>query len=580
MLAANAILTGSLALRVWRQSQVPGRRAFAGTMMALAIWAGGYAFETLAPSVEAKTAWLRVENLGIVTLVPLFFLFALRYTGGSVAASRWALGFVSVAAAVLLLGIAAPWAANVYYLAGMVWPGLASPVDFTPLAFGVLGLVYGVGVFRLRLFDIVPLARDAVLEGLPDVVLVLDSDDRVADLNKAAAGLLGASRASLVGRRAEEALGCLPALADCVAETHDGQRTVEMPGTPPRWIEVAVSPLHDRLGGRTGRVVVARDVSGRHQAGEQIRLLSAAIGSAASAVSISDPKGVCLWVNPAFTRITGYAPEEIVGQPLSRLKSGAHDEAFYASLWATILAGEAWHGEIVNRHRDGHLYTEEQTISPVRDEAGVITHFVAVKQDVSERRGMEEGLRTANETLKAQLAEIEALQAKLRDQALRDPLTGVFNRRFLAETLARETARARRDSRAYAVVILDLDHFKRVNDTHGHEAGDRVLVAAAELLRSHTREGDLVCRYGGEEFVVLMPGSSAVSAARRAELWRAALEMQRFRFKGGDVTVTLSAGAACFPDDGVDGEAILRAADEALYRAKADGRNRVMTYSR
>jgi diguanylate cyclase (GGDEF)-like protein/PAS domain S-box-containing protein len=353
-----------------------------------------------------------------------------------------------------------------------------------------------------------------------------------------------------------------------------------MPGTPPRWIEVAVSPLHDRLGGRTGRVVVARDVSGRHQAGEQIRLLSAAIGSAASAVSISDPKGVCLWVNPAFTRITGYAPEEIVGQPLSRLKSGAHDEAFYASLWATILAGEAWHGEIVNRHRDGHLYTEEQTISPVRDEAGVITHFVAVKQDVSERRRMEEGLRTANETLKAQLAEIEALQAKLRDQALRDPLTGVFNRRFLAETLARETARARRDSRAYAVVILDLDHFKRVNDTHGHEAGDRVLVAAAELLRSHTREGDLVCRYGGEEFVVLMPGSSAVSAARRAELWRAALEMQRFRFKGGDVTVTLSAGAACFPDDGVDGEAILRAADEALYRAKADGRNRVMTYSR
>jgi PAS domain-containing protein len=201
VLAANAILTGSLALRVWRQSQVPGRRAFAGTMMALAIWAGGYAFETLAPSVEAKTAWLRVENLGIVTLVPLFFLFALRYTGGSVAASRWALGFVSVAAAVLLLGIAAPWAANVYYLAGMVWPGLASSVDFTPLAFGVLGLVYGVGVFRLRLFDIVPLARDAVLEGLPDVVLVLDSDDRVADLNKAAAGLLGASRAAGPRRR-------------------------------------------------------------------------------------------------------------------------------------------------------------------------------------------------------------------------------------------------------------------------------------------------------------------------------------------------------------------------------------------
>ena len=650
VLAANALLMSSLALRVSRQSHVPGRRAFAGAMVALAIWAGGYACETLAPSVEAKAAWLRVENLGIVTLVPLFFVFALRYTGGSVAASRWALGVVSVVpaltllllfsgagtglhyasvrpfsnaggplvvsggpwyhvqtvhshllmlagttlivsamlrrperyrapAAVLLLGIAAPWAANVYYLAGMVWPGLAFPVDFTPLAFGVLGLVYGVGVFRLRLFDIVPLARDVVLEGLPDVVLVLDSDDRLADLNKAAAGLLGASRASLVGRKVEQALGSLPALAGCVGEMSEGQRTVEMPETPPRWLEVAVSPLHDRLGRRTGRVVVARDVSGRHQAGEQIRLLSAAIGSAASAVAISDPKGVCLWVNPAFTRITGYPPEEIVGQPLSRLKSGAHDAAFYASLWRTILSGEAWVGEIVNRHRDGHLYTEEQTISPVRDESGRVTHFVAVKQDVTERRRMEQGLRSANETLKAQLAEIEALQAKLRDQALRDPLTGAFNRRFLAETLVRETARARRDRRSYAVVILDLDHFKGVNDAYGHDAGDRVLVAVGDLLRAHTREGDLVCRYGGEEFVVLMPGASAVPAARRAEVWRATLEDQRFLFRGEEVTVTLSAGVACYPDDGSDGEAVLRSADGALYRAKADGRNKVTTCS-
>ena len=150
----------------------------------------------------------------------------------------------------------------------------------------------------------------------------------------------------------------------------------------------------------------------------------------------------------------------------------------------------------------------------------------------------------------------------------------------LSETLGRETARARRDSRAYAVVILDLDHFKRINDTYGHEAGDRVLVAVGELLRAHTREGDLVCRYGGEEFVVLMPGSSAVSAARRAEVWRAALEAQHFSLKGEDVVVTLSAGVACFPDDGSDGEAVLHAADEALYRAKGSGRNNVTTFSR
>jgi diguanylate cyclase (GGDEF)-like protein/PAS domain S-box-containing protein len=650
VLGANALLTGFLALRVWRKSHVPGSRAFGATMAALAIWAGGYAGETLAPSVGAKTAWLRFENLGIATLAPLFFLFALRYTGGSVAAFRRAAGVVFVVplltllvlfsgagasfhytsvrpfsdsggplvvaggpwyhvqtvhsyllmaagtalilramlrrpqryrapAAILLLGIAAPWAANVTYLAGRVWPGLSSPVDFTPLAFGVLGLVYGVGVFGLRLLDLVPVARDAVLEGLPDAVIVLDSEDRVVDVNHAAATRLGSRSVDLVGRRVDLALSSWPALGAHVREGTEKPRTLAWSGPPPGWLEVSVSPLLDRTGRRAGRVVVARDVTARHAAGEQIRLLSAAIGSTASAVAISDPKGVCLWVNPAFTRTTGYPPEEIVGQPLSRLKSGAHNEAFYASLWKTILSGDVWVGEIVNRHRDGHLYTEEQTISPVRDEGGQITHFVAVKQDVTERRRMEEGLRAANETLQVQLAEIEALQAKLRDQAIRDSLTGVFNRRYLSETLGRETARARRDSRAYAVVILDLDHFKRINDTYGHKAGDRVLVAFGELLRAHTREGDLVCRYGGEEFVVLMPGSSAVSAARRAEVWRTALEAQHFSLKGEDVAITLSAGVACYPDDGSDGEAVLNAADEALYRAKGSGRNNVTTFA-
>jgi diguanylate cyclase (GGDEF)-like protein/PAS domain S-box-containing protein len=650
VLAANAMVVAFLAVRVWRQSHVPGRRPFGLAMLSLAIWAGGYAGETLAGTVEAKADWLRVENVGIVTLVPFFFLFALRYTGGSVSATRRAAAAVfavpavtlgilysgrlehwhyaglspfsatggplvvtagpwyrvltvhsqvlmlagtalllravarrperyRVPAAILLAGMAAPWAVHLYYLAGALWPGSAVPIDLTPLAFGVLGLVYGVGVFRLRLFELVPVARDVVLEGLPEVVIVLDAGARIVDVNQAAASLLGAPRGDIVGRRADDALGPWPALGVCILATEEGRQTVSLPGEPLRWLEVTVSPLRDRLGRRAGRVVVARDVTGRQRAGEQIRLLSAAIESAASAVVISDPEGVCLWVNPAFTRITGYAPEDIVGRPLSLLKSGAHEAAFYASLWRTILSGEVWRGEIVNRHKDGRLYTEEQTISPVRDETGRITHFVAVKQDVTERRRMEEGLRAANETLKTQLEEIEALQARLRDQAIRDPLTGVLNRRYLTETLTRETARARRDGRAYAVVLLDLDHFKRVNDTYGHEAGDRVLVALADLLRAHTREGDVVCRYGGEEFVVLMPGSSAVAAARRAQVWRTTLEAQPFGFKADQVTVTLSAGVACFPDDGGDGEAILRAADQALYQAKGGGRNRVMVFT-
>ena len=224
-------------------------------------------------------------------------------------------GRYQVPAAILLLGIAAPWAAHLYYLSGALWPGAAVAIDLTPLAFGVLGVVYGVAVFRLLLFGLVPVARDAVLEVQPEVVIVLDSEDRVADVNQAAAAMLGTARGDVVGRPAEEVLSRWPSFDACVRATEQGQQTVALPEEPPRWLEVTVSPLRDRLGRRAGRVVVARDVTGRQRAGEQIRLLSAAIGSAASAVAISDAKGVCLWVNPAFTRITGYPPEEIVAVP-------------------------------------------------------------------------------------------------------------------------------------------------------------------------------------------------------------------------------------------------------------------------
>lgn len=314
----------------------------------------------------------------------------------------------------------------------------------------------------------------------------------------------------------------------------------------------------------------------RQEASEQVRLLHAAIGAAASAVALSDAKGICLWINPAFSQITGYSPEEVVGRSLSLLKSGVHDDAFYRQLWQTILAGEVWRGEVVNRHRSGRLYVEEMTIAPVPDAAGLPKHFVAVKQDVTERRRMETEVREANEALRAKIAEIETLQAQLQEQATRDPLTGLYNRRFFSETLLRETARARREEQPYSLVILDADHFKAVNDTHGHEVGDGVLVALAGLLRAQTREGDLVCRIGGEEFVALLPGAAAGDALARAEAWRAALAGRPLLPERPDLAVTISGGVASFPADGADGDEVLRAADQALYEAKAAGRNRVV----
>jgi diguanylate cyclase (GGDEF)-like protein len=168
------------------------------------------------------------------------------------------------------------------------------------------------------------------------------------------------------------------------------------------------------------------------------------------------------------------------------------------------------------------------------------------------------------------------LQETLRDQSIRDSLTGLFNRRFMEESLDRELQRARRKKRSLAVLFLDLDHFKRFNDAFGHDAGDAVLRRMAEVFREHFRGDDVVCRYGGEEFAIILPESNATDAARRADLLRAEARKIEIRHQGHRLeAVTFSVGVAAFPENGATGEEILRAADQSLYQSKADGRDRV-----
>lgn len=201
-------------------------------------------------------------------------------------------------------------------------------------------------------------------------------------------------------------------------------------------------------------------------------------------------------------------------------------------------------------------------------------------RELAERRRAQEELRDANERLKGQLSEIEALQARLRDQAIRDPLTGLFNRRYLTETLQRELARCAREGRPLTVVMLDVDHFKALNDAFGHETGDRMLQELGRFLGDETRHGDVACRFGGEEFVVVLPGASALAAAARAQVWRSAFERLVIPHQGHDVGVTLSMGVAECPTHATSADELLRASDVALYDAKRQGRNRVVVASR
>ena len=292
------------------------------------------------------------------------------------------------------------------------------------------------------------------------------------------------------------------------------------------------------------------------------------------------------YVSPAIEKVRGLTVEEASAQSMA----DAMTPASYARVQAImddhlhrIAAGDlsalSATCEIEQPHKDGSLIHAEVVGSFLLDAAGQPYALLGISRDISERRRAENELRSANEQLRRQLVEIEQLQVALKEQAIRDSLTGCFNRRYLDETLERELSRSRREGYPLALVILDLDFFKQINDTYGHLAGDRALVVLAETLRADIRQEDVLCRYGGEEFVILMPRMPLDKAVERAEGWRRQIAGICITFGNFKITFTASAGVAAYPDHGKTPDELTHAADTALYVAKNIGRNRVVEYT-
>lgn len=594
----------------------------------------------------------------------------------------------------------------------------------------------------------------ALFQGAPDAIIITDKNSRIVLVNNQTITLFGYTIEELIGnsidivipeRYREAYYKYQKAFIDEI-ETRPG---ISLPLNGVRKnkreipIEIALSPVKIPSGVIFTNII--RDLTIRKEAEEQLRLQSVALESAANGIVITDRNGNIQWVNPAFTRMTGYSADEVRGKNPRILKSGMVPQETYSILWKTILSGSVWFGELTNRKKDGSIVIEEQTIAPVKDSSGRIVHFIAIKQDITERKHAEEALskrsdqiatlnrvmRSLSSTLDldtvldmilheiqqvvpydsasvwlckddkleiiaargfpepeeligtsfdlgsqdnpntrviqsrmpliendvsstyntvnngvqvnyknrgwmgvpmivsdrvigmlafdknipnfyteeqshfalafaAQAAiaienarlysdaqkelteKIEAeeklllLQKELEEQAIRDPLTGLYNRRFLDETLSRELSRAERDKYLVSVVMLDLDHFKMFNDTYGHDVGDMMLKQLGKLLAAQVRAGDIACRFGGEEFVVVMPKASLSVAKQRANDWRMKFESQILIHDGEVLNATLSAGVAVYPLHGTTGDEIIRKADQAMYAAKAAGRNLVI----
>jgi len=310
--------------------------------------------------------------------------------------------------------------------------------------------------------------------------------------------------------------------------------------------------------GEPAGLVMLQDIRERLRTEEQMRKLSSALEQTADSVVITDRSGVIEYVNPAFQKITGYSRAEALGQTPRLVKSGKQGAGFYKKLWETILAGDVFSEVFVNRHKDGSLYYEEKTISPLKGPAGQVTHFVATGKDVTERTQTQE---------------------RLQHMAQHDALTELPNRALFIDRLKQALARARWHERLVAVLFVDMDRFKTINDTLGHEAGDRLLQGLAERLASGVREGDTVARFGGDEFVILLDdvGSDKdIGAVAQKVLETLA---PPFDIDGQSLYITASIGVSLYPNDGEDSTTLLKNADIAMYRAKELGKNTYQFYS-
>ena len=307
-----------------------------------------------------------------------------------------------------------------------------------------------------------------------------------------------------------------------------------------------------------GSIWVYADITARKEAEEKLRLSATVLEHIADGVMVVDAKGIIVTVNPAFTQITGYTEAEALGRHSSLNRSARHDAAFYQALWDELIASGFWRGEVWHQRKNGEVYLEWLTISAVRDTRAVTTHYVGVFSDI---------------TL------IKESQEKLDHMAHHDPLTALPNRLLFHDRLQHALLRAARDQEQLAVLFIDLDRFKNVNDTLGHHVGDELLQKVAGQLSARLREGDTLARLGGDEFIVLLEGIDGEYGATQVAEKLMTMFDQPFTVAGHELFVTCSVGISLYPDDALDLNMLIRNADVAMYQAKARGRNGYRFYA-
>ncbi|GGX77617.1 putative bifunctional diguanylate cyclase/phosphodiesterase [Vogesella alkaliphila] len=406
---------------------------------------------------------------------------------------------------------------------------------------------------------------DAVVSGTTDAVFVKDEQGRYLLVNAAAAAFVGKPVQDILGRDDRELFDAASAQAliskdrDIMAAgaVQTAEERLMLPDGKAMVFLVTKGPMVDGDGRINGLFGISRDITERKRSELALKEAAVVFDSSYEGIMVVSPAGLITKVNAAFTRITGYRADEVVGRSPRLLSSGQHDAGFYREMWASVQEHGFWHGEIWNRRQSGELYPEQLSISVVRDEQGQVCHYVGIFSDISQ--------------LKAHEAELERI-------ANFDPLTGLPNRRLLSDRLGQAIRHSARSGKSCAVCFLDLDGFKVINDQYGHAAGDQLLLGVTDNLKAVLRADDTLARLGGDEFVVLLVDvAGSEECAQILERLLAAIR-QEVDLADAVVRASASIGVTLYPQDQADADTLLRHADQAMYLAKEAGKNRYQLF--
>ncbi len=401
----------------------------------------------------------------------------------------------------------------------------------------------------------------SLVNTVPDLVWLKDQDGVYLACNRRFEEFFGAREAEILGKTDHDFVDS--ELADFFRAKDRVVMESGRPNTNEEWItfasdghhellETIKAPLFNEQGEMVGVLGVGRNITQRKLAEERIRVLSQALEQSPVSVMITDVKGDIEYVNSTFERTSGYTEREVIGRNVTLLKSGHTPRGIYKEMWDQLEAGESWRGELENRHKSGEFFWERVHIAPVEDDKGVVHHYLAVKEDITQQRQQEE---------------------QILHQAHYDTLTDLPNRFLALDRLKQMILETKRSGNWIAVMFIDLDNFKKINDTLGHESGDTLLVQAAKRLSEAVRGGDTVGRLGGDEFIVLLSGLKEPSDAGSVAESLIELFRESFRLDGRELILTASIGIAVYPEDGSNPQDLLRNADTAMYHSKERGRN-------